>query len=254
MAVTIIPSLTADQFAQRLAALFPNGWSSPEAKQPGGTLYALLKSLGVNLSFVLSADAYAAGSTRIQTAVAPELDLASQDFLGNILPRMPGETDAAYRIRILANIFTQAATRGAIVAALTKFTGVVPRVLEPWFAPDCGYFDVGISYMDIDSQANPARLGDNATRYQGFIITPLPQQPTGFGNPVRGYDDAAYLDVQNSYGGWFYDIAQLAGNAELDALITRLHAEGTIVWVVIVKPTTEYDPWGPQFGPQFGSG
>jgi hypothetical protein len=84
---TTVPVITDDGFAARQAADFPNGWARPEAKQPGGILYALLKTLGGQESFVLTEFAYALGSTRIETAVNGELDLASADFFGTMLPR-----------------------------------------------------------------------------------------------------------------------------------------------------------------------
>ena len=37
----VAPVLDLDEFAQRMAALFPPGWCSPEAKQPGGAAYGV---------------------------------------------------------------------------------------------------------------------------------------------------------------------------------------------------------------------
>lgn len=228
---TTIQPISADDFARRQAALVPNRWASETAKQQGGLVYALLKMGGTDLSFEIGAASYALGSTRIQTATAPELDLASKDFLGNYLPRNPGETDVSYRQRILDQLLPTGATRPAIVAALTKVTGTAPRVIEPWSAPDTGYWDVA-SYWDVDTQANPARWGDATLRYQAFIITPGPTMQVLGGNPLETLDDSAYWDVPG------YGLINITGNPiqNLYNLLNRMKVEGTIIWVSIQPP------------------
>lgn len=227
---TTIPSINADGFAARIAALIPRGWANDAAKQPGGNLYSLLKSIGSQLSFELEAVAYALGSTRIQTAVAPELDLASKDFLGDMLPRPKGMTDADYSTLILANLLPAGATRTAMSNALTKLTGVKPRIIEPWNPGDTGAFDIGISYLDVNTRANPCCLADTGARYQAFILTPLPPF-TGLGsNPLNTLDDGAFMD-ENAY-----DVQLQPSNiSDLYNLINRIRPYGTIVWVQIVS-------------------
>lgn len=240
MAGTTITPYTADQFAQRLARAFPNGWASQTAKQQGGTLYALFKSLGADLSVAHSAIAYALGSTRIGTATAPELDIASQDFLGNLLPRLPGETDAAYSVRILQQLPPTGATRPAIIAALKQLTGATPRVVEPWSPADTGCWDlvggIPVSYWDVDTAANPAQWADPGLRWQGFIIT-KPPPPLPGGPIIQCFDrgngaNGAYWDVP----GYGFMELQLVSNSQVYATIARLHVEGTIVWVKIQDP------------------
>lgn len=227
MGATTIPPITPAQFARRMAALIPPNWASQAAKQDG-LLYALLNMGGTDLSFEVSGAAYALGSTRIQTAVAPELDLASQDFFGDYLPRNPSEGNVSYRKRILDQLPPTGATRAAIVAALTALTGVVPRVIEPWNANDTGYIDVA-TYLDIDTQANPGRIGDATCRYQGFIITPGPTIDVLDGNPLQTLDDSLYLDIP---GNGLFNIAA-SPITNLYALLNRMKVEGTIIWVQI---------------------
>lgn len=225
---TVIPTITSSGFAGRMGALIPRGWANDAAKQPGGNLYALLETLGSQIAFLLSGVQYAQGSTRIQTAVAPELDLASEDFFGDSLPRLTGMSDEAFQAYILANLPPTGATRDAIVRALTILTGVVPRVIEPWNTGDTGCYDTKVSFYDVDSTVNPFVWADTGARYQGFIITPAPPV-TGLGdNPFYTYDDSGFYDA-NLY---YIEITTTTINSVYN-LINRTKVYGTIVWVQI---------------------
>jgi hypothetical protein len=237
---TTITTLTADQFAQRIAKAFPNGWASAGAKQPGGNLYALLKTAGSGLSFEESAVAYALNSMRIQTATAPELDLAAQDFLGTF-PRAAGEPDTSYRARILAAILAPGATRIAIQNAVKAVTGVAPRMMEPWSTRDSGVFDggagAGMMFYDVDTIVTPGRLADPGLAYQGFLETILPVVSAFAGNAPPTFDTAAasgmYFDIA---GSSMLDPAGagVLGQAPINAAINAAKVFGTIVWVKIV--------------------
>lgn len=48
-----VSSLTPAEFARRLGQLFPPGWTSEEAKTPGGVFNAVMQTLGSQLSFEL---------------------------------------------------------------------------------------------------------------------------------------------------------------------------------------------------------
>lgn len=237
MAGTTVTLLTEAEFAARMARSIPTGWASPQAKQAGGVLYGLLETMGAELSFAQSALAYALGSTRIQTATSPELDDASKDYLGGALPRLPGETDAAFSARIIAALFPTGATREAIIAALTALTGVTPRVIEPWRVTDTGAWDAGISYWDIDTQANPAIWTDTSRWYQGFIVTPAPPVSVTGAQPLQCFDrgngaNGAYWDVPG-YG--FFEIEAVPQDAVYAKLLAT-HVEGTLCWVKIQSP------------------
>ena len=52
---TVLPLLTPDEFAQRLVGMFPPTWTNAQARKPGGTLYAVMETLGSQLSFELGA-------------------------------------------------------------------------------------------------------------------------------------------------------------------------------------------------------
>ena len=122
---TILPTISASQFADRLAANLPAGWAGADAVQ-SGLVSSLLLAVGGELALALQELQYAASAQRLQTETYPELDLASQDYLGSLLPRPNGTDDFDYADLIIAHLFRSAATRQAISNALTLLTGFFP--------------------------------------------------------------------------------------------------------------------------------
>ena len=230
---TIVPTLSASQFAARLARNIPHGWAGDDAAQ-GGLLYSALVAMGSQLSYVLSELQYAANAQRLTSETSPELDFGSQDFLGGLLPRPSGTTDSAYAQMIIASLFQRAVTKVNIQSALTKLTGQVPRMLEPWNIFDTGVWD-NVSYWDVDTSANPARWGDGSMTYQGFVETVPPSIPAiGPNNPILCLDTTAYWDVP----GYFFGTIGSASTQNVYDLINALRAWGTIVWVKFVTATS----------------
>ena len=229
MAGSQIPIITADGYAQRMAALIPRGWANDSAKQPGGVLYALLETIGTQFNFINTALQYALNTTRIQTETSPELDEASEDFFGDALPRPPGATDAAFLALIQSNLLQPGATRQAVSNAVQKITGVAPRIIEPWNPGDTGCIDVA-TFIDIDTKANPFIMSGE-DRYQGFIETILPPITSLGNNPLLTSDDGAYLDV-NLYGDTLQGVLQ--GLSAIYNAINAVRPFGTIAWVKIV--------------------
>jgi hypothetical protein len=236
---TTIPTITADGFAQRMAALIPRGWASDAAKQPGGNLYALLYSLGSQLNFLITELQYALAAQRIQTETSPELDEASQDYFGNALPRPPGMSDANFAALIMSNLLQKGATRQAVSDAVYKLTGIVPRIVEPWNPGDTGCRDSLLSYRDIDTAANPLENTNPGARYQGFISTIAPPV-MGLGlNPLLTRDGAGFRDA-NEYR---ISIAVISGVQELYNAINKVKVEGTVVWVKIIQGGSGGNDW-----------
>jgi hypothetical protein len=231
---TVIPGLSAAQFAARLADNFPRGWASDDAKYgPNGNVYALLLSLGQQLRAVQGELQYTLAAQRVLTETFPELDFASVDFLGDTFPRPAGMTDLAFGKAIIAALFQPAATRPALQNALTALTGTVPRMLEPWSVNDTGSWR-NKSFWNVDTVANPARWGNGGLRYQGYIETPPPAIPAiGPNNPIRCWGNSAYWNVP----GYFFGIIQPVDINAIDDEVIRLKAEGTIVWMKIVNPS-----------------
>ena len=50
---TILPLQSPSEFARRLVENFPPGWAGPQARTPGGVLYAVMQTIGSQLSFEL---------------------------------------------------------------------------------------------------------------------------------------------------------------------------------------------------------
>jgi hypothetical protein len=226
---TTIPTVTGAGFAARLADLFPRGWCSDDAKQ-SGNVYALLLAVGDELQILEQQIQYTLAAQRLQTETFPELDLASEDFLGSSFPRPGGTSDAAFATAIIAQLFQPAATRPALQNAIAALTGFVPRMMEPWNVNDTGAWRA-VSYWNVDTVANPARWGNGGLRYQGFIETTPPiVSAIGLNNPVLGWGDSAYWNQP----GYFFGVIQGSGLTALNDLVNRLRAYGTIVWLKIV--------------------
>lgn len=218
----------AQVFAQRLAALFPPGWASPDG-MTGGVAFAFLLGQGTGLAEALNQLVYARNAVLVGTETSPELDLASQDFFGSALPRPPGMTDAAFAALIVSNLFLKVATRGAIAAALTNLTGVAPRMIEPWNPGDTGAWGAN-SYWDVDTAATPWRLSGEE-RATGFIVSATSQVASVLGgNPDPMLDDGFYWDVA---GSLFADI-QISASTNVYASVDKLRAYGVTVGVQIV--------------------
>lgn len=251
---TTIPTITAAQFAARLAANFPPGWASPEAKNSaGGALHNLLLMFGAPLAFVDGALQYAANATRIPTAQDTALDLASLDFFGSgsyAIPRNSGESDAGYRTRLLAAMLPPGATRPAMFSTLQAITGYAPRLIELWRPFDTGVIDgvggpaaagVGTQYWDVDTVVTPGRWADPGLRYQALIECVLPlTQPFG-NNPTPAWDNFnSYWDTP---GSAFIDSPPVAVGGEqliYDA-INRVKCLGTVCWVRFVPPPSPFN-------------
>ena len=230
-----LPQLTSTDFAGRLLRLFPRGWLSNAAQQPGGTAYAQFLSIGTPLAFILSNMQFIAYGLRIKFAYGSALDTISQDFFGNGLPRNPGETDSSFRQRILTMLLIPRVTRPAIYNAILKVLGVTPRLSEPWAPGDTATMDLS-SYLDVDGGQNvaPSRISD-AIPYTGMIDVPTPVSSVTGGYPIYGIDIGCALDV----GTTALDLALLATNvvasttfeSSIQALIQSFKAMGITVWV-----------------------
>jgi hypothetical protein len=244
MTATVIPTITPAQFAQRLAALFPNGWASQDAKS-GGVLYALLLALGTQLNAVLGQVQYADSAVYVGSETAPELDLAGLDFYGGSRPRPPGANDAAYAALILSGLFQPAATRIAIFNAIQRLTGYPPRMIEPWNPNDTGAWDTnGVSFWDVDNAQSPFLwTGEEAAT--AFIKTAPPVSTSNpNANQLFAWDAGAYWDVQTSA---FYDTV-FNPIVSIYQLINNIRAIGVSVGVRIVSPLELYEgllPYNP---------
>jgi hypothetical protein len=123
----------------RLKSVLPARWFGDTTP----ILDALLCGLAAAWSGLYGLLAFAAAQTRIATAGAPFLDIASADYFGAALPRRAGESDGAFSLRLRANLTAPRATRAALIAALTSLTGRPPAIFEPLNAGDTGGYGAG---------------------------------------------------------------------------------------------------------------
>lgn len=235
MSKTVIPSIDKEAWAHRLISLFPKPWTGHDAKQKSGAQHALFQAIGVELERTIDNVEYDLLASRIATALDSALDACAADYFSategfpsNII-RTPGEPDASFRARILAALLPTAVTREALINVLTRMTGTVPRVIEPWRFVDNAMLD-GYTYFDVDTVENPGRLADPGLKWQGFIESPLPPYSGNLGNnPMYALDKGFCLDSPSGYlmdpdPTWWQQASQL------DSLINKTKVFGTTVW------------------------
>lgn len=235
----IVSVITPAAWAQRMIFLFPYPWLSDLAHSTSGVAYALFLSIGTELNFISQQLYYAWSACRLQTASNGALDLFAMDYFGNNLPRQPGESDNAYRIRIQALLFQPQVTRQSIINAIEfAFPGCIVWAREPWNPSDTGYFADGTSgysgsYYDLDTQQIPGAWGNLQARYQGFLEIQLPPSlPLSYS--LWGYDFGAAYDAATGY--YFPILQEIQSTIGLiDNLINQITAQGTEIWVKFIN-------------------
>ena len=127
----------------RLKAVLPGDWFPlTSTGQPSASpiLDGVLSGPAWALSWAYSLIQYVQLQQRIATATDVFLDLAARDYFGGTLTRNGGETDAVFSARIQAALLPAAATRSAMIAAVTNLTGTAPGIFEPFNPLDTGAY------------------------------------------------------------------------------------------------------------------
>lgn len=138
---------TGDQadFVSRLRQLLPDGWF-PDP--PSGTetekapiLVGVLNGCASVFAWLWLQLADLNNQARLQTTAGSDLEMKANDYFGfGAFARLIGESDAAYRARIIDELRVTKNTRAAIIAAVQSVTGTTPVVIEQTNATDCkGY-------------------------------------------------------------------------------------------------------------------
>ncbi|BCI68061.1 hypothetical protein [Acetobacter aceti] len=148
---------TGDQadFVTRLRQLLPDNWfpAAPAAgeQEKAPVLVGVLSGCANVLAWLWLQLADVSNQARLQTTTGTDLSMKADDYFGiDNFPRMSGETDAAYRQRIINQLRATKNTRAAIIAAVQAVTGTTPTIIEQTNADDCkGY----------GSTANPSAGG-----------------------------------------------------------------------------------------------
>jgi hypothetical protein len=220
-------------FVARMKAALPARWFADDTP----VLDSLLTGLGAIWSQTYALMTYVAAQRRISTATDVNLDLISLDFLANRLPRLDGESDASYRGRLKAAIFSPAGTRAAVIAAVTALTGQAPQVFEPANARDTGgYGSLGMTLGTGLGYGVAGGWGSIELPFQAFItaIEPKAAVPPG----VQGYYTLG--DAQPAFGGYglgaleYLPASEFVAAATSDdvlAAVDRVKPIGSVMWV-----------------------
>lgn len=203
----------------RIKALLPFSWFQGETPIVDALVQAPAWALSTNYAQIT----YAALQTRIKTATDGWLDIISSDFFNTDLPRLPNETDANFRARILASLFVKGPRRSDMSAVLTIITGTKPDIFEPSNPTDSYGWDAGL-YWD-----QQGRLGDPMP-YQSLVTA---YRPAGSAMDLGEYD--AFTFSWDSWGAWSDTTPTSLTDAAIIAAVESTRALGTIVWLRIAN-------------------
>lgn len=219
--------------------LIPNRWFSWVAPLRD----AVVGGLADNAAWCYSWIIYARLQSRLATATGVWLDIWSQDFLSNHLPRM-GSTDDAFRASIKATVLQVRVTRAGMVNALTALTGNAPWIFEPWNTGDTGAYGVGTFAYGGRSAVGSGGWGNMNLPGQFFI---QPVRGAGSGVPNVG----GWGSIVGGYGIGLLEyfgpqLAQIGvTDANIYSIIETTKPTGVIAWTRI---TNQYPAVGGALG------
>jgi hypothetical protein len=217
----------------RLGAVLPKRWFAEQSP----VLNALLQSIATPWVWLYNFIAYTIAQTRLGTATDSWLDLISNDYFGQALPRKLNESDPSFRTRIRATLLRGAATRSAVSSGLTALTGSPPLIFEPANCLDTGSYGT----LSSNSPSVGAGLAYGATGGWGSLELPLQffitvtRPPTfgvgmlaGYCTPVGGYGEG-----ETSYIG----LALLPGRVtdqDIQSTLCSLLPVNAVSWLRII--------------------
>lgn len=144
----------SDDIVSRLQRWLPSGWFPPDA---GTRIYSIIAGFASVLAFIWTLLGYTRLQTRLATATDGFLDLASDDFFGGNLPRLDGELDAWFSLRIRDEVLRDRLTRQAIDDLLFEITGQHPIITELERPLDVGaYRYQGLAFRRLGHWASRA--------------------------------------------------------------------------------------------------
>lgn len=223
---------SAPDLIMRLQRWLPSRWFPAQAVNPDGSvprLQALLAGMAAGFAAVWTQLQYARAQARLGSASDGWLDLGVADLARDRLPRLSGESDAAYWARVKPLILPKANTRPNIRTALEALTGNPVRMIEPWDPRDT--FCWGVGFWGVDSVAHPGNWSNGGARYQGLVQCVLPAAQELGRRPRERFWDGMFW----GRGWWWNGSAAYAGGAlSVYALINRLKVFGTRIWVRFV--------------------
>lgn len=227
-----------DDIYNRLIQQLPTNWWGNSQFLPNNTpsshpvLDTALESFITTMKFCYQQMQYVQLQMRLQTATQDNLDLISQDYLGDTLPRYGGENDDSYRTRIEATLLQEKATRNGLSNALYLLTGFQPILFEPWRPLDCG------GYNDYTSLAysTQGKYGSGSFAYQGFADVYVGQfqgmaSYNGYNSLYGGYNSTG-INAQLWYGSQSLENT-IISDQFIYQTINLTKVFGTIVWTRI---------------------
>lgn len=214
----------------RIDANLPIDWFGDDETP---NLDALLAAYAESGAFLYSLAQYVKNQTRIKTATDTNLEAIAQDYFGfNNFNREPDETDDSYRMRILANLVPQGATRYAMINVLTALTGNVPRIFQPQRPLDTGGYNGGyIGYGVAGGWSNPNLA------YQCFIS--VYSQVVSNVAYVAGWNVSVGALNTPSRAAWSNSSQRTTAllQQQIFAAINKTKCCGTICWVQVQSPS-----------------
>lgn len=231
-----------DTFA-RLKGALPQRWFGSTADSMP-VVDSLLAGIATGLSFIYSLYVYAKAQTRIKSSSDGFLDLIAFDFFGSIIQRKANQSDASFLARILANLFSEKATRKGVISALTTITGRTPIVFEPNRPADVAIMGIPTAgaqnYMGIQTSLymGPARMASLAVPYQAFITAFRPQATGGSaGGAFMDAPTQAALNtpLAKSYTNSLSLLTSSATDADIYQAVDQARPVGTIIWLALTN-------------------
>ena len=188
---------------------------------------ALMAGAAAVLTLVYGMWTYVVAQMRLTTCTGGFLDLFAQDYFGANLLRRPGQSDAAFRTRIQALLFTEKGTRRGMVKALTILTGRAPSIWEPTTPGDNGGYSTGCMGYGVAGAYASITLGAQC------LITAYRPTGTTTGN-LAGYrtTPAGYSRPSTGYGSLASNSSGITDQDILDT-INAVRPAGVACWVNI---------------------
>lgn len=187
----------------RLKMALPSRWFADSSPNLDGTL----TGLAWGWTWIYSMLTYAAKQTRIITATDFWLEMIAKDFFGTRLNRGTGQSDSAFRLRIIRELTRERGTRAAVVATLTDLTGRTPQLLEPTRVMDTGAYGNRAGAGGGLAWGSAGSWGSLALPFQCFITA---YRPTGSGiASVSGWGGGASASAIGGYGSGSIEYASL---------------------------------------------
>lgn len=133
------PTLSQSGFALAQAGRWVRGAFGDSSKTTGGIAYNLAFGLSYALLTLSQYIQQVFQAMRLPTSVDTSIDTWAKDFFGGNLPRLSGESNAAYISRIKANLSAKKGLRDGI-ETIASYYGTA-WINEPWRTDETGSWD-----------------------------------------------------------------------------------------------------------------